>query len=372
MKVSDIHGTEISILIADDVPEDLALLSRLLSDYGYSVRTATDGASVLQLVDSIFPNLILLGSLPSEMDNLQLCQQLKSDKRTDYIPIILVNQMNDEVSRLRAFEAGGVDYIAKPLVSTEVLARVTQCMCLPRLPDSAEYDDIANVIDEACERKLRQLRWLFRTTIISSDQERKKFAQELRDEIFQLMSVIKLDAELIHEEAQVIEMDYKHLAGEIATTANRVELYVQAIMERLYPLLLEELGLLGTLQQLVSDWERKIGTIACTFSAQECVDRLDEWCQINLYRILQEALDNIATHVEVKHLDIKVDSVGGNIRLALKSDDENVLKDIASFGRSALGIRERVAAMEGRVTLSSDCGQGLLLQVLLPLVAHRH
>jgi len=372
MKISDIHGTEISILIADDVPEDLALLSGLLSDYGYSVRVATDGASVLQLVGSLFPNLILLGSLPAEMDNFQLCQQLKSDKRTNYIPIIFVNQMNDGVSRLQVFEAGGVDYIAKPLVPAEVLARVTQCMCMPRLPSSADNDDIANVINEACERKLRQLRWLFRKTIISMDQERKIFSQELRDEVFQLMSVIKLDAALIHGEAQAKEMNCKHLAGEVSTMANRAELYVQTIMERLYPLLLEELGLLGTLQQLVSDWESQIGTVTCSFSGQECVDNLDDWCQINLYRILQEALDNVALHVEVRRLDIIVESVEGDIRLTLKSDDEKTLKDIASFSRSTLGIRERVAAMEGRIMLSSDCGQGLLLQVVLPLSAHWH
>jgi two-component system, sensor histidine kinase and response regulator len=113
-----------SILIVDDVPENLRLLSAMLEQTGHRVRPAISARLALMAARLEPPSLILLDIRMPEMDGLEMCRQLKADEALREIPVIFISALNDTEDKIRAFEAGGLDYITKPFQEREVLARV--------------------------------------------------------------------------------------------------------------------------------------------------------------------------------------------------------------------------------------------------------
>ncbi|MEB3885871.1 EAL domain-containing protein [Lyngbya sp. CCY1209] len=112
------------ILIVDDTPGNLHLLSRILLKRGYRVREANDGKTALEAAQTLLPDLILLDIMMPDMDGYSVCAQLKSERKTAEIPVIFLSALDDVFDKVKAFQAGGVDYITKPFQFQEVLARV--------------------------------------------------------------------------------------------------------------------------------------------------------------------------------------------------------------------------------------------------------
>lgn len=116
--------SEHNILIVDDHPDNLQVLSTLLSQEGYRVRKATSGTFALKAIQSELPDLVLLDIQMPQMDGYEVCSRLKISPESRDIPIIFLSAMDDVNDKLRAFTVGGVDYITKPFQGLEVLARV--------------------------------------------------------------------------------------------------------------------------------------------------------------------------------------------------------------------------------------------------------
>lgn len=112
------------ILAIDDTPENLALLSQMLMNKGYKVRSVTKGSTALRGAKAAPPDLILLDVKMPEMNGYEVCQQLKADERTCGIPVIFISALGDVFDKVKAFQVGGVDYITKPFQIEEVLARL--------------------------------------------------------------------------------------------------------------------------------------------------------------------------------------------------------------------------------------------------------
>ncbi len=115
---------EINILIIDDTPAALKALSQMLAEAGYQVRPANNGEMALRAASITLPDIILLDILMPGMDGFEVCKRLKSDVRTQDIPIIFISALSEIKDKVAAFKAGGVDYITKPFQIEEVLARV--------------------------------------------------------------------------------------------------------------------------------------------------------------------------------------------------------------------------------------------------------
>lgn len=113
-----------SILIVDDNPDNLAVLEQLLNQAGYLIRAADSGKMALASLQRELVDLILLDIVMPNMDGYAVCQQLKNHPATQNIPVIFLSALNDPQDKIKAFERGGVDYIAKPFNDLEVLARV--------------------------------------------------------------------------------------------------------------------------------------------------------------------------------------------------------------------------------------------------------
>jgi len=121
------------ILVVDDTPANLRVLSTMLTNRGFKVRKALTGNSAIASARAIPPDVILLDICLSEIDGYKICQILKSDPITSRIPIIFISALDDISDKLKAFESGGIDYITKPFHEAEVLVRVETQLRLQKL-----------------------------------------------------------------------------------------------------------------------------------------------------------------------------------------------------------------------------------------------
>jgi two-component system sensor histidine kinase/response regulator len=112
------------LLIVDDLPDNLRLLSTMLNEQGYKVRTAINGSRALQAAEAVPPDLVLLDINMPDINGYEVCKRLKQDPQTQNIPIIFISALDDVFDKVMAFDVGGVDYITKPFQMQEVLARV--------------------------------------------------------------------------------------------------------------------------------------------------------------------------------------------------------------------------------------------------------
>ena len=113
-----------NILIVDDKPDNVRLLSTILTTQGYEVRKALNGQRAIATVQEFPPTLILLDVMMPEMNGYEVCTQLKASPKTSSIPVIFLSALDDVVDKVKAFDVGAVDYITKPFQGKEVLARV--------------------------------------------------------------------------------------------------------------------------------------------------------------------------------------------------------------------------------------------------------
>jgi two-component system, sensor histidine kinase and response regulator len=121
-----------NILLVDDTPANLQLLSGMLRQQGYKLRPAPSGKLALRAAHTLPPDLILLDIRMPEMDGYEVCERLKADPVLKEIPVIFLSALSETMDKVKAFAAGGVDYITKPFKLDEVLARVETHLALQR------------------------------------------------------------------------------------------------------------------------------------------------------------------------------------------------------------------------------------------------
>ncbi|WP_061020603.1 response regulator [Bradyrhizobium sp. CCH5-F6] len=124
-------------LVVDDSPETLRLLTDALDGAGMTVMVALDGAAAMRIVDQITPDIILLDAVMPGIDGFETCRRLKRDAGLANVPVIFMTGLAETEHIVRGLEAGGVDYVTKPIVIEEMLARIRVHLGNARLTQSA-------------------------------------------------------------------------------------------------------------------------------------------------------------------------------------------------------------------------------------------
>jgi DNA-binding response OmpR family regulator/DNA-binding CsgD family transcriptional regulator len=124
-------------LVVDDSPETLRLLTDALDGAGMTVMVAMDGAAAMRIVDQITPDIILLDAVMPGMDGFETCRRLKREAGLSNVPVIFMTGLAETEHIVRGLDAGGVDYVTKPIVIEEMLARIRVHLANARLTQSA-------------------------------------------------------------------------------------------------------------------------------------------------------------------------------------------------------------------------------------------
>lgn len=125
------------VLLVDDSPEALGFLTEALEQSGFSVLIATSGTSALNIVDRITPDIILLDAVMPGMDGFETCERLKANASVSQVPVVFMTGLTETEHVVRALEAGGVDYLTKPINIDELRARIRVHLTNARSAQSA-------------------------------------------------------------------------------------------------------------------------------------------------------------------------------------------------------------------------------------------
>ncbi len=151
-----------NILIVDDTPFNLRLLSKLLTEQGYDVGKALNGPLALKSAQAEPPDLILLDISMPEMDGYEVCERLKSHPQTSQIPVIFLSALDEVFNKVKAFSVGGVDYITKPFQPEEVIARVQTHLNIQALQNALKKEQekserlLLNILPESIVQELKE------------------------------------------------------------------------------------------------------------------------------------------------------------------------------------------------------------------------
>lgn len=201
-----------NILLVDDLPENLQLLSELLKNLGYTVRSVTSGKMALKTVKAKRPDIILLDVKMPEMDGYQVCKAFKADPELADIPILFISALGETFDKLTAFQVGGVDYITKPFQIEEVVARLETQLTLKNQKKILETEISRR---KEAEEILYQSRALL-SSILNSSLDGIAAMQAVRDpRTGQIGSFLYLTANPVF--SQLFEKTHQELIGQTIT-----------------------------------------------------------------------------------------------------------------------------------------------------------
>jgi DNA-binding response OmpR family regulator/DNA-binding CsgD family transcriptional regulator len=125
------------VLVVDDSPDTLRMLTDALEDAGMTVLVALEGKQALAIGEKITPDIILMDAVMPSIDGFETCRRIKRDKMLAHVPVIFMTGLCDTQDIVKGLEAGGVDYVTKPIVPDELLARIRVHLANARLAHSA-------------------------------------------------------------------------------------------------------------------------------------------------------------------------------------------------------------------------------------------
>jgi putative two-component system response regulator len=137
------------ILIVDDEPMNLKVISVILENYGYVYETATNGREAVEKTKSFSPDLIFLDIMMPEMDGYEACRRIKEDPSSQHIPVVMVTALADKEAKLQGLKAGANDFLTKPVDTSELMVRTKNLLKVK------EYEDFLKQHNELLETRVK-------------------------------------------------------------------------------------------------------------------------------------------------------------------------------------------------------------------------
>ena len=246
------------ILIVDDNPKNLQVLSNILVQQGYSIEFATDGYQAIDWMENKPFDLILLDVMMPEIDGFEVCQKLKKKKEFNGIPIIFLTAKTDKESIIKGFESGGQDYITKPFDSHELLARVETHLILKFSQEKLK--NVNKWLEEQVALKTEELRVAY-DELTLLDEAKIEFLKILSHELRTPLNGIKGFAQILK---QKLNPDLLHYIDIIDLSADRLErfsrvaLLISSLRTKSYPLKLEKIGIYSILKDSCNDFTEQL------------------------------------------------------------------------------------------------------------------
>jgi len=226
------------------------------------------------------------------------------------------------------------------------------------------------LVDQKLARSHDQLRQLSSALQSIREEERTHIARELHDDLGQLLASLGMDLTLLTRIDHLPEASVR-LIGTMETNLLTAIASLRRIATNLRPRALDEGGLYFALQGLRDEFTERHG-IACTLLADEAELRLDDAASTAIFRIVQEALTNIARHAGAQQVYLNLFRLDGTLLVTIQDDGRGILAQDMDKAESLglIGMRERVWAMDGDITIAADEPPGTRIDVVLPITGH--
>ena len=378
------------IMVVDDEPSISEIVTIYLGRMGYEVvAAAQSGHEAVAEARRLKPDLILMDIvMPGKIDGITAAEIVRNELN---IPVIFVSTYTDRETIERAKRANPLDFIAKPLRLVEFEVAIEMALhkkeVEQKLKEAEEelrvkHDELEKRVKErtielekeiaerkqtekALKQSEKELRQLSSRLLEAHEEESRRIGRELHDGLAQTLSAIKawVESALLHMNGD----DSTELAGSLERVVTLVQGAVgevRGITKRLRPSTIDDLGILTTISSLCHEYEALLPgvTIGKRIDIEE--DDVPDPLKIVIYRILQEAMNNISKHSDAESVQIGLAATNGRIELSI--DDDGVGFDVeraAAQAQSEKGfgltsMRERTELSGGAFTIRAEEGNG--------------
>jgi signal transduction histidine kinase len=337
------------ILVVDDESLNRILLSTSLQESGYAVETSEDGQQALEMLRARPFDAVLLDLIMPRMDGYQVLAEMKHDARLRRVPVIVISSSDEIDSIVRCIEMGATDYLTKPFDPVLLHARIRASLT------------------SLHEERVALLREQFAQVTAAQEEERQRMARELHDGLGPALASLNIRLLTVQKQLQ---REGHAVAGEIGELAAQVQTSIRDIRRLIYdlrPVALDELGLEPALREHLARCEQEHGLIV-EFMADDG-ERLPAPVETALFRIVQEAVNNVVRHAQARHLSVTLARSAERVQLRIADDGQGFDAQIPCSGRHVglWSMCERVEQLGGEFELSSALGQGTTVTAALPL-----
>lgn len=361
-----------TILIVDDNPVVLFSVAHLLEGAGFKVLQAATAKQGRALAQTEAPDLVLLDVMLPDQNGVELCRQLKADAGTQQLFVVLLSSVETSPdSQVTGLEAGADGYIARPIENRELLARVQAMLRIQQVEAELRrtHDELEGRVAERTAELSQAnaaLRALSQRLVDVQEAERRFVARELHDEIGQMVTGLKL---LLETSLRPHQPEEQQSFEESLQLINDLMDRVRRLSVDLRPQMLDDLGLLTALEWHFKRYFKQT-SIRVQFKHTPLPQRLSSQLETAVFRIVQEALTNVARYAGVKEVTVRLWK--NEERVGVQIEDNGVGFDFAArtaerASSGVSGMKERAELLGGEFTLDSSPGQGTCLTVELPL-----
>lgn len=384
------------VLLVNDDSASLLALSSLLTYAGeendYEVIVARSGEEALrQVLKHDFAVILLDVSMPG-MDGFETAEAIHSHPRCASVPIIFVTaHYADEINKLKGYQKGAVDYLFTPIIpkilqtkvavfvelakknlqlqyQTEQLAKLNSELQEQRKLD-LEHINERKQAEEALRQSQEELRQLASYQERIKEDERKRIAREIHDELGQNLLALRIDISMLHARTGSTHPRLNKKVHSVLDHIDNTMKAMRAIINNLRPGVLD-LGLNAAIEWQVKEFQRRTGII-CELGMDEQEIKVDDNRATALFRILQESLNNVLRHAQATRARIELRERDEKLHMKVADNGIGIFpgcrRKANSFG--LVGIKERVSNLGGELVIDTGQDRGTELTVTIPTVS---
>lgn len=346
----------LKILIVDDEPIARATLEALLDGKPYDLFFAEDGLEGLDKAREVQPDVIILDLMMPRMNGFDVCKRIRSDPKNSGVPIIMMTAFDDRDAKLNSLVAGADDFLTKPFDSLELDIRLHNLKHMNRYRHLLEERKKLECALEELSIKNNQLHKLSRQVFEAQENERRYMAVELHDEFGQLITGLRLVLDQKRQDVSTQIADARAITNELFQR-------VREMTFNLRPTALDDFGLFAALNDLFKRFTRQT-RIVIHGNVNPLDDRrFNKNIETAAFRVVQEALTNIARHAEVAEANVTLTITPTHLQISIKDSGKGFDMDSkdTSISTGLSGMAERINLADGRFILKSKPGEGTLV-----------
>lgn len=341
------------LLIVDDNVSARETLLAMLEQDNYEIEQAKDGYEALQILHHVQPDLILLDVMMPGMDGFEVCRRIRATQHLAEVPIILLTALDDRASLLQGIEAGADDFLSKPVDRYELIARVRTITRLNRY--------------QTLQQQRENLREMTERLVAAQEEERQRISRELHDDLGQSLTTQMISLRNLQDDLSIPPEQLFERLQALHDQSYEIFIKIRRLAQDLRPPVLDALGLKVSMQTYCTEFTRRTH-LPVTFEVDAPLTNLPDVYNITIYRILQEALNNIVKHAKASHAWVDVSMEDNSILLTVQ--DNGVGFDQSQSRDKGIGLssmNERVTIAGGTLKINSMTDRGTILTAQFPL-----
>ena len=342
-----------TILIVDDVMSARETLVALLENENHQLHLAEDGFQALQMLKDLQPDLILLDVMMPGLDGFEVCRRIRATVQLAEVPIIILTALDDRDSLIQGIEAGADDFLHKPVDRQELIARVRTIVRLNRYRTLLEQRENIKAMAER--------------VVTAQEQERLRISRELHDDLGQSLTTHMLALRNFQNDLSLPVTELFSGLQSLYDQSYEIAIKIRRLAQDLRPPILDALGLNQAIQTYCAKFTERT-QLPVTLEIEPALPALPDVYKVTLYRVLQEALTNVAKHAQAKRVWVALDLDDDFIHLTIQDNGRGLPSNgDRGSGIGLTGMHERLSLVGGKLLLRSTAESGTIITASVPI-----